>query len=71
MKKRPTLVFSIEDVIELNDRIIGYFGFDLGCQSLDIEEAKHIAEVISEIVNGKKRRRFIYSKYPEGNSLSF
>jgi len=58
--------FTIDDVVEMNERMIGYYGKDIsvGCNCIgdDLEVAKCMASIIEELVNDLERKEFKYDK---------
>jgi hypothetical protein len=56
--------FTIDDVVELNERMIGYSGLQIDFsdgmlgRDLDLDTAKSLSKIIEEIINGEERREF-------------
>jgi hypothetical protein len=59
---------TIDDVIEINERLSGYSGYEINfCngmagKDLDLDSAKSLASVIQEVMQGEKRKKFTYFK---------
>lgn len=65
--------FTIDDTVEMNERLVGYHGFGIAFESGmsghdfsdDLESIVQLSKVITEIINKKKRRKFKYFRREE------
>ena len=66
---------SIEDVLEINARMVGYHGWDITFgngfmgQHLDLELAQILGDIITEVINKKDRDEFSYFPSEKKNEL--
>ncbi len=62
---------SIENIIELNERLGLQFGYELNGSSgmcgndFSLEMAKDMSEVLTDIINGKRRKPSKFKKRPD------
>lgn len=60
--------FTIEDVVETNKRFAGYHGMEISFvngvfgEDLDLDTAEKLSIIITEIMNKKKAKKFLFYK---------
>ena len=65
--------FTVENLVELQERLGGYFGYQLDIgygmcgESIDLEAACQVSETITEIINNKPRKPFVFAKKDASN----
>jgi hypothetical protein len=70
---RNTKSFTIDDLLELQDRLRGYYGYELGINRaysadiISLSTARQIVETAREILDGKPRGAMVHEFLQEGD----